>query len=108
MFKINGEYWRVILVPPDHPVLRRSQGGYTLGVCDDNEKAIFIHNNLPPDLFKKVLYHELTHAAMFSYNVVMTIQQEEVVADLIATYGQEIIDITNIVFSHIKRKKGTL
>ena len=55
---------------------------------------------------KKVLCHEITHAAMFSYNVFLSIEQEELLADLIATYGQEIIDITNRIFLRIK-KTGT-
>jgi len=38
-------------------------------------------------MIKKVLCHELTHAAMFSYNVELTLDQEELFADLIATYG---------------------
>lgn len=37
----------------------------------------------------------ITHAAMFSYEVKLTLEQEEFIADLIATHGQEIIDITN-------------
>jgi hypothetical protein len=32
---------------------------------------------------------------MFSYNVNLSYEQEELVADLMATYGQEIIKITN-------------
>jgi len=32
---------------------------------------------------------------MFSYNVNMTIEQEEMVADLIATFGKEILFNTN-------------
>lgn len=51
---------------------------------------------------KKVLCHEIVHAAMFSYNVDLTLEQEELVADLIATYGEEIIDITNQMFKKIK------
>ena len=46
-------------------------------------------------LLKKVLCHEVVHAAMFSYNVELTLEQEELVADLIATYGSEVIRITN-------------
>lgn len=34
---------------------------------------------------------------MFSYNIELNIAQEEVLADLIATYGQEIIAITNSI-----------
>lgn len=43
---------------------------------------------------------------MFSYNVTLTIEQEELLADLIATYGSEIIFITNKIFNKIK-KLGT-
>lgn len=39
---------------------------------------------------------------MFSYNVYLTIEQEELMADLIATYGEEIIKITDTVFKKIK------
>jgi hypothetical protein len=46
-------------------------------------------------MVKKVLTHEITHAAMFSYNVDLTYRQEELVAMLIDTYGHEIINLTN-------------
>lgn len=39
---------------------------------------------------------------MFSYDVYLNIEQEELLADLIATYGQEIIKITNQLFKKIK------
>ena len=58
--------------------------------------------DLQDNFLKKVLCHEIVHAAMFSYNVDLTLEQEELIADLIATYGQEIIDITNTIFSKIK------
>jgi len=38
---------------------------------------------------------------MFSYNVELSIEQEELVADLISTYGEEIVYITNKIFSKI-------
>lgn len=41
-------------------------------------------------------------AAMFSYNVFLTEDQEELLADLLATYGSEIITITNRVFAKLK------
>ncbi len=53
-------------------------------------------------LLKKVLCHEIVHAAMFSYNVELTLEQEELVADLIATYGEEIIEVTDQMFKKIK------
>ena len=102
MFNINGEEWAIVAVPPDDEHLKRSDGGYTVGVCDDTLGTIFVSSGLSLVFLKKVLCHEITHAAMFSYNVDLTIEQEELVADLIATYGEEIIDITNQVFKKIK------
>ena len=104
MFEINGEAWRILLVSPFHPALQRSDGSYALGMCYDNNKTIYMNIELldAPLQFKKVLCHEITHSAMFSYNVDLDYEQEELLADLLATYGEEIIDITNVIFSRIQ------
>ena len=39
---------------------------------------------------------------MFSYNVEMSLEQEELLADIIASYGDEIFDITDQMFKKIK------
>ena len=88
MFNINNEIWTVVIVPPNHPILRTSAGTYVPGVCDDNYKTIYIREGLNRFKLRKVLCHEITHAAMFSYNVDLTIEQEELMADLMATFGQ--------------------
>ena len=69
-------------------------------------KKIYINNKLSLEKVKQVLCHEITHAAMFSYDIQLTYDQEELLADLLATYGQEIIDITNKIFSKIKNNRG--
>lgn len=106
MFNINGETWRILLVSPDYPALQRSDGSYALGMCYDENKTIYMNIELQdaPLLFKKVLCHEITHAAMFSYNVNLDYSQEELLADLIATYGEEIIEVTNRIFYHLRSK----
>lgn len=101
MFNINGETWRIVLVSPGHPELRRSDGSVTIGMCDDVAKCIYLDDTLDPALMRKVLAHEVSHAAMFSYNVDLSPQQEEIVAMLIDTYGQEIVAITNRIFNRI-------
>lgn len=53
---------------------------------------------------KKVLCHEIAHAVIFSYKIELSIEQEELLADLIATYGQEIISKTNKIFNRLKEK----
>lgn len=102
MFTINGEQWEILAVPPDYPTLYRTDGSHTVASCDDAAKTIYVNNQLTGAFLKKVLCHEITHAAMFSYDVNLTIDQEELLADLIATYGNEIIYITNKVFRKIK------
>lgn len=103
-FIINNEEWRIRYVSPTHPSLyRMSKGDYTLGCCDDNNKTIYLNEKISGSLLKKVLCHEIAHAAMFSYNINLSYEQEELVADLIATYGNEIIYITNKIFNKLKR-----
>ena len=102
MFNINGYDWKVKLVSSNHPQLQRSDGLWTIGSCNNNLSTIYISDMLDEQMLWKVLWQEITHAAMFSYNILLTIDQEELLADLVATYGYEIIEITNKVFSKIK------
>ena len=104
MININGEDWKVLLVSSNHPALERTDGSFTIGCCDDILKTIFVDDSLDNHYFKKVLCHELVHACMYSYNVELNDYQEEILADLIATYGQEIIYNTNSIFNRLKQK----
>lgn len=103
-FVINGIIWEVRIVPPTFPLLLTTSGIFTLGCCDNDTKTIYIADGLTTKQFRKVLYHEITHAAMFSYQVSLTYDQEELIADVIATYGSEIITVTNRVFYKIKNQ----
>ena len=105
MIIINGEEWRILIVSPFHPQLLNRNNEFTLGCCNDFTKTIYISEGLTDFYFRKVLCHEIVHAAMFSYNVFLEHEEEEIIADLIATYGKEIIDITNIVFKKMRDKK---
>lgn len=102
MFTINGETWYINFVSPFHPMLMRSDGSHTIGACDDMTKTIYINETLGGYMLKKVLCHEVSHAAMFSYDVMLSIEQEEILCDIIATYGEEIINITNTIFIRLK------
>lgn len=98
MITINEIGWKVKFVHPWDEMLIREDGVRTLGMCDRDTKTIYLAENLEGSMLKKVICHELVHAAMFSYNVYLSLEQEEVIADIIATYGEEIINITNKVF----------
>ena len=101
MFLINNVYWKLAFVSPDFPLLRRMSGEYSIGACDNLTRTIYINVTLSGDLLQKVLCHEITHAAMFSYNVSLTVEQEEIIADIISTYGEQIVYITNKVFNKL-------
>ncbi len=101
MILINNIYWKLSFVPPTFPLLRRWDGAFSIGACDNLTRTIYINELLQGNLLKKVLCHEITHAAMFSYNVNLSIEQEELVADLISTYGEEIVYITNKIFNKL-------
>ena len=88
---------------PRNPIFMRGDKTYAPGVCVNDTKTIYLANNLEGSMLKKVLCHEIVHAAMFSYNVYLSLEQEEVIADIIATYGQEIITITNKVFKKLQQ-----
>lgn len=101
MITINGEEWRIKFCSPTHPALRKYNGDYTIGSCDDKTKTIYICHLVEGTLLKKVLCHEITHAVLFSYNITLGAYQEEILADLLATYGREIIDMTEYTFYNI-------
>ena len=69
MFTINGEKWLVKFEQPSAEIFITEDGFRTVGVCDDATKTIHLANSLRGKFLKKVLCHELVHAAMFSYNI---------------------------------------
>ena len=103
MFTINGEQWGVALVFPYDIALLMPNGDYAIGACNDSTKTIYINNELYGEDFEKVLCHELVHAAMFAYDVILGYDEEELIAEIIATFGEEIIDLTDIIFERIRR-----
>ena len=102
-FFINGECWKVFCVPPNSYRLLNNDGNYSLGCCNDLTKSIYINKDLKENESKmyKVLCHEITHSIIFSYDILLDAYQEEVLADIIASYGKHIIDIANRICSQI-------
>ena len=101
MYKINGITWYMIRVRSDSPMLMRSDGSITVGMCDRETQTIYISDALHGRFLRKVLLHEICHSAMFSYGIDMSVDQEELFCDLLSTYGDEIIAITDSVFKSL-------
>ena len=105
MFTINGERWWVVLVEPNDIALLMPDGDFAIGACNDSTKTIYISRLLHGAKFEKVLCHELVHAAMFAYDILLGHDEEELIAEIIATFGEEIIDKTDIIFDKIRRER---
>ena len=75
MFLINNVYWKLSFVAPNFPLLQRLNGEFSIGACDNLTRTIYINETLQGVLLQKVLCHEITHAAMFSYNVNLSLEQ---------------------------------
>ena len=102
MYQINGKTWYIRLVRSDSPMLMRSDRSYTVGMCDRTTQTIYISELLQGKFLRKVLIHEVCHSAMMSYGIDMSVEQEELFCDLVATYGDEIIGIVDNVFLALK------
>lgn len=102
--RINGFEWTVRLVAPSHPMLLTPWHTHAFGACDKRTTTIYIDKTLPKDFIKDVLCHELTHAVMFSYNITLPYEVEEIVAELFTEYGEQILSLTHFIYNGIKMK----
>ena len=103
MFTINGEQWDIVLVQPNDMALLMPNGDFAVGACSDVIKTIFLSDELYGEDFERVLCHELVHAAMFAYNISLSWEDEEMLAEIISIFGEEIIDLTDIIFERIAK-----
>ena len=101
---INNVAWRVRMVSPSHPLLLTPWRTHALGVCDKITQTIYIDKTLQPAQVKQVLCHEIVHAFMFSYMIDLSYSEEELVAELMSQYGEEILETTNIIYDGIRMK----
>lgn len=101
---INGVRWGVRLVAPSHPMLLTPWKTHALGVCDKVTQTIYIDKTLSKQQLKETLCHEIVHATMYSYEIDLTYEEEEMVAELISYYGNEIVHLTKVVWNGIKMK----
>jgi hypothetical protein len=102
MFIINSITWNIKFVEPYSDYLRRSDGSLTVGVTDFPKRTVYLSELLKGAFLRKVMAHELTHCFCFSYDIVLGIDEEERMADFIATYGEELIYLLDNIISNIK------
>jgi len=100
---MNGILWTVRFVNSSSPLLMRSNNTMTIGMCDINRHEICLSDKLHGAMLRKVLIHEVTHSAMASYGIEMSIEQEEIFCSLVSTYGDEIFGVVDNLFTILRR-----
>lgn len=100
---INDVWWDICFVSPHSKKLIRSDGSYSVGVTDSTEQTIYISDMLQGAFLRKVICHEIVHAFIFSNGIYIPLEEEERIADFVASYGGEILDITETVLTEIRR-----
>lgn len=92
------------MVAPSHPMLLTPWLTHAFGVCDKRTQTIYIDKTLQPAKVKQVLCHEIVHAVVFSYGIILSYNEEESLAEFISAYGDEIIKTTDIIYNGIRMK----
>lgn len=103
IFNINGTIWHIQYKNSNSSKLRRSDNTISLGVTDRNTHTIYLSDKLQGFMLRKVLIHEICHAVCMSYDIYLPIEQEEILCDFVATYGDEIFDIVDMVLGAVRR-----
>lgn len=75
MIIINGDVWNIFYVDEIHLMPG------VLGACDKRRKTIYIKRNLEASTARKILYHEILHAFLYSYNIDIPDDKEEILAN---------------------------
>lgn len=102
-FTINDTTWHIKYVNANNRQLRRSDGTLSVGVTDRNTNTVYLSDMLQGGFLRKVLIHEITHAICMSYDIYLPIEQEEILCDFVATYGDEVFDIVDMVLGAVRR-----
>ena len=102
-FTINGTIWHIQYKNSNSSELRRSDNTISLGVTDRNTHTIYLSDKLQGFMLRKVLIHEICHAVCMSYDVYLPIEQEEILCDFVATYGDEVFGIVDMVLGAVRR-----
>ena len=96
-FVMNGDLWRVKLVPPNSPMLVDRTATLRVATTDTETMTVYLSYYLDDGFLIRVFIHELGHCALHSFNLIPAIHQfvkpeywvdaEEWVCNFIADYG---------------------
>lgn len=103
-FELNSIQWQIVWVDNKNSLLSRTDGSMSVGVTDMNTHCIYLAKSLHGAFLRKVIIHELCHCVCMSYNIYMPIEQEEMLCDFVATYGDQVFEIVDILTGYMGDK----
>ena len=99
---INNIAWQIKFNTRQNTNLQDYDGNYRLGMTDNNTKTIYLDQTLNDRELYSVLCHELVHAFCFSYEIYLTVEEEERLASFIEHFGSDILNATDRIFHEVK------
>lgn len=98
-FKINGLTWKLINVPRGNNKLQVNDRP-CFGVTRFFDLEICMDQQLPRQLYRQTLIHEMIHAFTFSFGIHLFANEdtEESVCDFMGAHMDEIMRLVNRVF----------
>ena len=103
-FELNSIQWQILWVDNKNSLLSRTDGSMSVGVTDMNTHCIYLAKSLHGAFLRKVIIHELCHCVCMSYDIYMPIEQEEMLCDFVATYGDQVFEIVDILTGYMGDK----
>lgn len=106
--KINNLDWSINFVESSTTINKldiKDTDEYGLGITRRSCDMIIINKDLPDDLIKRIIDHEIVHAYFWSYGLSQYQNfTEENIADFIETHGRSIIDDSDYVYKKYKEE----
>lgn len=95
--------WDVFFVDEDHPKLENAYGA----VYKSNLE-IYLSADIPDQLLRSTIIHELTHASVWTYgfeNISIRGYEEEDLCNFMEAYSEEILRIADDLFAELENYK---
>ena len=98
---INGIRWIVRGCEKNAKVLQED-GDDVLGITCFAQSEIWIRvEDVSPDMIKRTIRHELTHAWLFSVGIDTDDMDEEDICNFVESFGEQIVNTTKDVFAKL-------
>ena len=102
--RINHLTWTITGTDRSDQNLLGNDSEYTFGITYFDRTCAYIRTDLPEELIRRTVRHELTHMTLFSAGMIPESMDEEAICSFVESYGEEICDAVHCCTLHRKAK----